>query len=80
MDINTVETKLEALLGDTQVPKSVRDTAQAILMILHGKGDKVLKITKSLERLDEIAEDPNIPTFIRTQIWNIASDLEACKR
>lgn len=80
MDISDVEAKLEALLDDHHLPKSVRDTAQDILMILRSKEEKVLRITKCLERLEEIADDPNIPAFIRTQIWNIASDLEACKR
>ena len=30
---------------------------------------------KALQELDEISDDPNIPSFTRTQIWNIVSIL-----
>ena len=33
----------------------------------------------SEQELDEISDDPNIPSFIRTQIWNIVSLLESRK-
>jgi len=35
-----------------------------------------MKVNKSLSELDEISNDINLPTFIRTQIWGIASMLE----
>ncbi|MCD6464036.1 UPF0147 family protein [Candidatus Woesearchaeota archaeon] len=77
--LNDVEAKLQALIADNLVPKSVKDVAQELIKILKSDEDKVLKITKCLEKLDEVAEDPNIPAFTRTQIWNITSLLESCK-
>jgi len=44
--------------------------------ILNGKTDLSIRINKALNELDEIADDTNIQSYTRTQIWNIVSLLE----
>ena len=35
-----------------------------------------VRINGAISILDEVANDPNIPVYSRTQIWNIVSMLE----
>jgi len=39
-----------------------------------------LRIDKSIQELDEITEDPNLPIDTKTQLWNIFSKLEGIQQ
>ena len=67
---------LEELQKDATVPKNVKIKIQNTMDILNGKTDLSIRINKALNELDEIADDTNIQSYTRTQIWNIVSLLE----
>ncbi len=67
---------LRTLKDDEGVPKNVRNKIDAIITDLKDDSELSNKIGKSLHNLDEISEDLNLPSFIRTQIWNISSMFE----
>ncbi|MBS3117334.1 UPF0147 family protein [Candidatus Woesearchaeota archaeon] len=64
---------------DMSVPKNIRSKVKSAASLLQIEQDMAIKIDKSLQELDEIAEDTNTPSYTRTQIWNIVSLLEARK-
>ena len=35
-----------------------------------------IKVNKALHELEEVADDPNLETYTRTQMWNVVSLLE----
>jgi len=67
---------LTNLKEDDGVPRNVRSKIDIIISDLKDSSDLSMKIGKSLHNLDEISEDLNLPSFIRTQIWNVSSMLE----
>jgi len=67
---------LTNLKEDDGVPRNVRSKIDIIISDLKDTSDLSMKIGKSLHNLDEISEDLNLPSFIRTQIWNVSSMLE----
>jgi hypothetical protein len=67
---------LKSLKDDEGVPKNVRNKIDAIILDLKDGSELSTKIGKSLHNLDEISEDLNLPSFVRTQIWNISSMFE----
>jgi uncharacterized protein len=67
---------LTNLKEDEGVPKNVRSKIDLIIHELKDESDLSMKISKSLHNLDEISEDLNLPSFVRTQIWNVSSMLE----
>jgi len=67
---------LRNLKDDEGVPKNVRNKIDAIILDLKDESELSTKIGKSLHNLDEISEDLNLPSFVRTQIWNISSMFE----
>ena len=63
---------------DESLSKNIKGKIQNISSSL--KDDPAtlaVRIDKTIQTLDEMAEDNNTPDFIRTQIWSIISLLES---
>lgn len=71
---------LAQLENDDCVPKNVRIRIKCAMDALNEK-ERVLslRISKSLQELEYVSEDPNVPDYIRTQIWQVVSLLESKK-
>ena len=74
--IRSVIEILEELQEDASVPRNVKDKMIATVNALQEKTDTSIKVNKALHELEEIADDPNLQPYTRTQIWNIVSALE----
>lgn len=75
-EINNIIETLQELEEDATVPKNVRLKIQNIINSLKEDTEKTIKISKALNELDEIADDVNLQSYTRTQIWNVVSVLE----
>ena len=73
----TVATLTE-LADDNSVPRNVRRGAQSARDAL-GKSKVALdvRVASAVYALDDLANDPNLPTHGRTAIWSIISQLES---
>jgi uncharacterized protein (UPF0147 family) len=68
---------LDMLNEDTSIPRNIRRGADEIKTMLLGTSDPLdVRVATATSRLDELANDPNIPLHGRTLIWNIMSRLE----
>ncbi|MBC8495403.1 UPF0147 family protein [archaeon] len=76
MEVEEVIDALNELGEDSSVPKNVKRKISEMINNLKSDKDLSLKVNKSLSDLDDISNDVNIPTFVRTQIWGVASMLE----
>ena len=77
MDLQDVIDQLNDLEEDSSVPKNVKACLSQLIVELKGDKDLSLKVNKCLSQLDDIGEDVNIPPFVRTRIFSVASMLEA---
>ena len=69
---------MKELQEDTTVPRNVKAKLQEMQATLEKEeGELSLRINKILADVEEIANDINLPMFIRTQIWNLTSMLES---
>jgi len=65
---------LQKIAEDTGVPRNIRRAASISIEIL--KNEKIspgLRAANSISILDEISQDPNMPLFARTAIWQAIS-------
>jgi len=78
--IEIIET-LEQIENDASVPKNVRVKVKSAMQALNEKSTMgiAVKINKSLQELDELHDNANIPAYTRTMIWNVVSSLESIK-
>lgn len=76
--LNGAISVLETISTDTAVPKNVRKNAQDIITRLNNKAQPLqVRLNSIMQLLDEMSNDPNVPLHTRTQLWQIASLLEA---
>jgi len=69
---------LKQITEDRTVPRNIKDRIEDSIKELNDSKHPVpLKVNTVVSVLDEISNDPNIPMYTRTQIWNIVSALEA---
>lgn len=82
-ELNMVEiiVALSKIEEDYTVPKNVRAKIKNAILALEEKERAIdVKINKSLQELDDIADDPNLPQYTRTEIWGIVSLLESSNK
>ena len=71
---------LNELKQDDSVPKNVKARLINACIALNCQEKSIsIRVDESIQELDEIAEDINIPIYTRTQIWDIVSKLECIK-
>ena len=72
---------LDQIMNDRTVPKNIRKAVEDSKDVLSNENDSLeLKISTAIHILDEIINDPNMPMYTRTQIWNAVSLLEEKRR
>lgn len=77
--IETVLHVLSVIEQDGSVPKNIRSRIKTAILSLqenNGKSHEV-KIDQVLQQLDDLSDDPNLPPYTRTQLWNVMSTLES---
>ena len=58
--------------------KNIRIKIKSTISILQQDNcDINIKIDRSLQELSEVADDPNISSYTRMQIWSVVSQLES---
>ena len=68
---------LDMINEDVSIPRNIRRGAEEVKQLLLHKSDaQDVRVATAISRLDELANDPNIPLHGRTLIWNIMSRLE----
>ena len=68
---------LDMLHEDNSIPRNIRRGAEEVKTLLLENNDPLdVRVASATSRLDELANDPNIPLHGRTLIWNIMSRLE----
>ncbi|MEM5778725.1 MAG: UPF0147 family protein [Candidatus Aenigmatarchaeota archaeon] len=69
---------IQQIANDRTVPRNIRNKCEESIKILQNdKEDIAIRVNTVISNMDEISNDPNIPTYTRIQIWNIVSLLES---
>lgn len=74
-----VRKMMEILINDRTIPKNIRNAVSKAKEEIENGIDEV-RLASAVHILDEISNDPNMPLYARTQIWNIVSQLEELRR
>ncbi len=75
-DFNKIISTLSVIKEDDSVPRNVRSKIDgAILCLNNNTKEDCLKVDETLQELDDISNDPNLPNYTRVEILNIISML-----
>ena len=65
---------------DRTTPRNIRRSAKEALNTLTMMGQShAVRAAQAINILDDISQDPNMPPYTRTRIWNVVSLLEVIK-
>jgi hypothetical protein len=71
---------LNRVAEDNTTPRNIRRTAkQASDMLLNESLSLAARAANAIDVLDQISQDPNMPMYTRTRIWNVISILEGIR-
>ncbi|MBU2634268.1 MAG: UPF0147 family protein [Nanoarchaeota archaeon] len=73
--LNGVVELLGSIKEDNSVPKNIRFKIESTLCLLKTDCEDCLKISQVLNELEDISNDPNIPSYTRVEILNIVGIL-----
>ena len=72
---------IEQIATDRTVPRNIRAKCEESIEILKKEEEGTdIKINTVISIMDEVSNDPNIPMYTRTQVWNIVSALESMQK
>lgn len=75
--LREIANNLDQLAGDNTIPRNIRKGAEDVKKILLSQDEALdIRVASSNSKLDELANDPNIPLHARTLIWTIMSQIE----
>ncbi len=68
---------LTLISNDTTTPRNIRRAAKEALGFLMSSDEgHAVRAAQAVNILDDISQDPNMPAYTRTRIWNVVSILE----
>ena len=71
---------LTFISDDRTTPRNIRRAAKEALNLLEiTDQSQAVRAAQAINILDDISQDPNMPPYTRTRIWNIVSILEVIK-
>lgn len=71
---------LTQITQDRTVPRNVKEKiAECIKILQDEKLEIKLRASQVTAELDPISNDPNLPTYARTALWNAVSTIEGEK-
>ncbi|MGQ9719453.1 MAG: UPF0147 family protein [Nitrososphaerales archaeon] len=71
---------LQSVADSNITPRNIRKIAKdAIIMLQDAKLSMGVRAANAISMLDEISQDPNMPSFARVTIWSALSHLESIR-
>ena len=74
-----VET-MDQIAKNTSTPKTVKKSLVDLLDDINTSEYSLsVRAANAISQLDDITQDPNVPSYVRTQLWQAVSKLEAIR-
>jgi uncharacterized protein (UPF0147 family) len=78
--VNQAMAILNRVAEDNTTPRNIRRTAkEASDMLMDESLSLAARAANVIDLLDQISQDPNMPMYTRTRIWNVISILEGIR-
>ena len=71
---------LNQLASSHSTPKNFKKTISELIVDLKSEEYSVsVRAANAISSLDDITQNPNIPSFVRTSLWQVVSVLESIR-
>ena len=78
--LNNSTTILDQLATNPSTPKNIRKNIADIVKELKSDEYSVsVRAANTISLLDDVTQDPNMPSYVRTSLWQAVSTLESIR-
>lgn len=78
--LNNAMSTLNQLATNPSTPRNIRKNIAELIEGL--KSDKYsisVRAVNTISLLDDVTQDPNLPSYVRTSLWQVVSTLESIR-
>ena len=76
---NAIQT-LNQLVSSHSTPKNFKKTINDLMIDLKSEEYSIsVRASNAISSLDDITQNPNVPSFVRTSLWQVVSVLESIR-
>ena len=78
--LNTAKTTLNQIATNPSTPKNIRKNIADIVEELKSDEYSIsVRAANTISSLDDVTQDPNMPSYVRTSLWQAVSTLESIR-
>ena len=78
--LNNAITTLNQIATNPSTPKNIRKTIVDIVEELKSDEYSIsVRAANTISSLDDVTQDPNMPSYVRTSLWQAVSTLESIR-
>ena len=78
--LNNAMTTLNQIATNPSTPKNIRKNIADLIVELKSDEYSIsVRAANTISSLDDITQDPNLPSYVRTALWQAVSTLESIR-
>jgi uncharacterized protein (UPF0147 family) len=71
---------LNLIASSNSTPKTIKKSVLELIADLSKEGESLsVRAANTISLLDDVTQDPNMPSYVRTQLWQAVSKLESIR-
>ncbi len=71
---------LEQITASNSTPKTIKKSITDLIADLNNQEYSLsVRAANTISLLDDVTQDPNMPSYVRTQLWQAVSKLESIR-
>ena len=71
---------LNLIVSTNSTPETIKKAVTDLVVDLVKEGDSLsVRAANTISLLDDVTQDPNMPSYVRTQLWQAVSKLESIR-
>ena len=78
--LNNAMSTLNQIATNSSTPRNIRkNIAELIEELKSGEYSVSVRAVNTISLLDDVTQDPNLPSYVRTSLWQAVSTLESIR-
>ena len=71
---------LDQIFNSSSTPKTIKKSISDLIVELKNEEYALsVRAANTISLLDDVTQDPNLPSYVRTQLWQAVSKLESIR-
>jgi uncharacterized protein (UPF0147 family) len=71
---------LNLIVSSNSTPKTIKKSVLELITDLSKEGDSLsVRAANTISLLDDVTQDPNMPSYVRTQLWQAVSKFDSIR-